>query len=298
VRHPMYALREGERLKTQLLSTCIVLLMAVFSGTAFGEGYRIGDEDVLQLSVWGNPELNVQVPVRPDGKISFPLVGDVKASGLSPQELKDVLEKELARFVKTPTVSVIITAVNSFKVYVVGEGISGVTTPGGAVPAAGSATSGVITLRRNTSLMQLLAQLGSLRGADLNSAYLLRDGKRLGNDFFKLIAKGDVSQDIQLKTDDTVFIPDNFEKRIMVIGAVRTPIVLPYREGLTALDAILSAGGFTEFARQNDVLVVRKSGKETKYIEARMKDVIKDGDISKDVPLMPADLVIVKTGMF
>ena len=53
------------------------------------QGYLIGDEDVLQISVWGNPELNIQVPVRPDGMISFPLVGDVKARGVSPEELKD-----------------------------------------------------------------------------------------------------------------------------------------------------------------------------------------------------------------
>ena len=264
------------------------LLVCVLSGISGAEGYLIGDEDMLQLSVWGNPELSVQVPVRPDGMISFPLVGDVKASGISPRELKKVLENELSKFVKTPTVSVMVTAVNSFKVYIIGDGAM----------SASPATSGVITLKRNTSLMQLLAQLGSLKGADLNSAYILRDGKRLGNDFFKLIVKGDVSQDIQLMPNDTLFIPDNFEKRIMVVGAVKTPMIMQYREGSTALDAILNAGGFTEFARQNDVLVVRKTGKETKNIVARMKDVIKDGDISKDVLLMPGDLVIVKTGMF
>ncbi len=271
-----------------------VLLIGALVGMSAGEGYIIGDEDVLQLSVWGNPELSVQVPVRPDGMISFPLVGDIKASGMSPQELKNVLEKELTKYVKTPTVSVMVTAVNSFKVYIVGEGIAAAASG----ESSGTTASGVITLKRNTSLLQLLAQLGSLRGADLNSAYLLRDGKRLSNDFYKLIAKGDISQDIQLKPNDTIFIPDNFEKRIMIVGAVKTPMILTYREGLTALDAILGAGGFTEFAKQNDVLIVRKSGKETKNIEARMKDVIRDGDISKDVPLMPGDLVIVKTGVF
>ena len=270
--------------------------MCILSGiSAAGEGYVIGDEDILQLSVWGSPDLTVQVPVRPDGMISFPIVGDVKASGLSPQELKAVLEKELSKYIKSPTISVVVTAVNSFKVYVLGDGLSGGSVSGATTPAGGA--SGVITLKRNTSLMQLLAQLGSMKGADLNSAYVLRDGKRLGNDFFKLIVKGDISQDIQLKSNDVIFIPDNFEKRIMVIGAVKTPIIIQYREGLTVLDAILGAGGFTEYARQNDVLVVRKSGKETKNIEARMKDVV-NGDISKDVPLMPGDLVIIKTGLF
>lgn len=267
--------------------TVLLLFTGIFSELSADQGYLIGDEDILQISVWGNPELNVQVPVRPDGMISFPLAGDVKASGVSPRELKSKLESELSRFVKTPAVSVMVTAINSFKVYVIGEGIT-----------LGGTNSGVITLRRNTSLMQLLAQVGSLKNADLNSAHILRDGKKLNNDFFRLIVKGDISQDIQLKPNDIIFIPDNFEKRIMVVGAVRNPGIIQYREGLTIVDAILNTGGFTEFAKQNDVLIVRKEGNAMKNIEARMKDVIKDGDISKDILLKPGDFIIVKTGIF
>jgi polysaccharide biosynthesis/export protein len=267
--------------------TALLLFTGIFSEVSADQGYLIGDEDVLQISVWGNPELNVQVPVRPDGMISFPLAGDVKASGVSPKELKSKLESELSKFVKTPAVSVMVTAINSFKVYVIGEGIT-----------MGGTNSGVITLRRNTSLMQLLAQVGSLKNADLNSAYILRDEKKLNNDFFRLIMKGDISQDIQLKPNDIIFIPDNFEKRIMVVGAVRNPGVIQYREGLTIVDAILNTGGFTEFAKQNDVLIVRKEGNVMKNIEARMKDVIKDGDISKDILLKPGDFIIIKTGVF
>jgi len=276
----------------------LLVLSAISAGAA--DAYVIGDEDVLQISVWGNQELNVQVPVRPDGMISFPLVGDFKAAGMSPNELGTELERRLAKFVKAPTVSVIVTAVNSFKVYVLGDGVGGSAIgSSSAAGASGAGTvSGVITLRKNTSLMQLLAQLGSLRGADLDSAYLLRAGKRLDNDFYRLAVKGDLSQDIPLQPDDVLFIPDNFDKRIMVVGAVKTPSIISYRDGLTALDAILYAGGFTEFASQNDVLVVRKNGGAAKNIEARLKDVMKDGDINKDVPLEPGDLIIVKTGLF
>jgi polysaccharide export outer membrane protein len=274
-----------------------LLIFYVVPAQAAGK-YVIGDEDVLQVSVWGNQDLSVQVPVRPDGMISFPLVGDVKAAGLSPQDLKIELENKLAKFVKAPTVSVIVTAVNSFKVYVLGDGVSGGSAIGPSAGGAAGTVSGVVTLRKNTSLMQLLAQLGPLRGADLDSAYLLRSGKRLGNDFYKLAVKGDLSQDIQLQPEDVLFIPDNFDKRIMVVGAVKTPNIIPYREGLTALDAILYAGGFTEFASRNDVLVVRRNGGTVKNIEARLKDVMKDGDISKDVALEPGDLIIVKTSIF
>ena len=100
-----------------------------------------------------------------------------------------------------------------------------------------------------------------------------------------------------MKPDDLIFIPDNFDKRIIVVGAVRTPSVIPYREGLTALDAVLSAGGFTEFASQNSVIVVRKEGDSVKNVEVRLKDVI-NGDVSKNMALMPGDVVTVKTGIF
>jgi polysaccharide export outer membrane protein len=272
-----------------LLVLCVVPAWAA-------DGYVIGDEDVLQISVWGNQDLNVQVPVRPDGMISFPLVGDVRAAGVSPHELKIELENKLAKFIKAPTVSVIVTAVNSFKVYILGVGMAQTTNSSSIT--GGGASSGVIMLRKRTTLMQLLAQIGSLGGADLNNAYLFRDGKKLGNDFFKLVVKGDISQDIELKPDDLLFIPDNFDKRIMVVGAVKTPNIIQYREGLTALDAILHAGGFTEFARENGVVIVRKSGGDIKNIEVRLKDVMRNGDISKDVPLKPGDLIIVKTGLF
>ncbi|MEW6001494.1 MAG: polysaccharide biosynthesis/export family protein [Nitrospirota bacterium] len=262
------------------------IFISCYCTIAIGDqGYVIGDEDVLQISVWGNPELNVQVPVRPDGMISVPLAGDVKASGLTPQELKVILEKSLTKYVKAPTVSIIVTSVNSFKVYVLGEGIKA-TTPG------------PITLRRNTSLLQLLAQLGSLQNADLDNAFILRNGQKLNIDFYRLVAKGNISQDVELKPNDVIFIPDNFEKRIMVVGAVKTPSVLQYKEGMTTLDAVIGAGGFTEFADQNDVIVVRKEGVGVKNIEVRLKDVMKKGEISKDLSLKPGDRIIVKTSIF
>jgi polysaccharide export outer membrane protein len=185
---------------------------------------------------------------------------------------------------------VIVTAVNSFKVFVLGGGVSGTATPGAT--SAGT-TSGAVTLRRNTTLLQLLAQLGSLQNADLNNSFVLRNGQKLSADFYKLVIRGDISQDIQLRPNDVIFIPDNFEKRIMVIGKVKTPSVVQYREGMTVLEAVLSAGGFTEFADQNDVMVVRKEGKEFKNIRVRLKDVTKKGDFGKDLILKPGDRIVV-----
>jgi len=272
-------------MKAVSVSVCIFMLcMCMVCSVSADQGYLIGDEDVLDISVWGNPELKIQVPVRPDGMISFPLVGDVKATGVSPQELKTILERDLSKYVKDPTVSVIVTSINSFKVYVIGEGLT--------------AASGVLTLKRNTSLLQLIAQLGSLKNADLDNSFILRSDQRLTNDFSRLVRKGDISQDIQLMPNDVIFVPDNFEKRITVVGEVKNPGTITYREGLTTVDAVLSVGGFTEFAKQNDVVIVRKEGKSVKNMEVRLKDVIKNGETSKDVPLKPGDLIIIKTGIF
>jgi len=273
----------------------IIMVVLVFASlhvhnAAGDQSYVVGDEDVLQISVWGSPELTIQVPVRPDGMITVPPVGDVKASGFTPKELKEVLERELAKYVKSPTVSVVVTAVNSFKVFVLGDGIR---TGATGASTAGASTSGTITLKRSTTLLQLLTQFGSLQNADLYSSYVLRDNQKLNIDIYRLIVKGDISQDIQLRPNDIVFIPDNFEKRVMVLGEVKMPSVIQYREGMTVLDAILSAGGFTQFANLNDVMIVRKEGNKVTNIEVRLKDVTKKGKVSSDLPLKPGDRIVV-----
>ena len=273
-------------MKKRVQLAMVIFVMLCSAVAEANERYVIGDEDVLQISVWGSPELTIQVPVRPDGMITFPPVGDVKATDLAPLELKAVLEKELTKYVKSPTVSVVVTAINSFKVFVLGGGVSGTATTAGA-------TSGAITLRRNTTLLQLLAQLGSLQNTDLNNSFVLRNGEKLSADFYKLVIKGDISKDIQLRPNDVIFMPDNFDKRIMVVGQVRTPGVVQYREGMTVLDSILSAGGFTEFADPNDVTVVRKEEDKVRKIEVKLKSVMKKGEIDKDLPLKPGDRILV-----
>jgi polysaccharide biosynthesis/export protein len=275
----------------------ILSLMFVLSWAAHAEGYIIGAEDMLQISVWGNSDLSVHVPVRPDGMISMPLIGDVKAEGKTPRELKTALEKELKRYVKAPVVSVTVTAINSFKVYVFGDGVSRTTGGDAAGVASATAASGQITLRRNTTLLQLLAQLGSLSNVDFLNAYLLRDGKKVTVNFEQLISKGDYSQDVKLEPNDTIYLPGGFSSRIRVTGAVRTPGTIPYSEGMTALDAVLSVGGFTEFASQNNVQVARKAGDAIKKFKVRLKDVM-NGELNKNLMLKPGDVLIVETSWF
>src|SRR5512135_3232469 len=134
-------------MRTGAICMGAIFLIFMMCLTAMAGGYVIGDEDVLQISVWGNQELSVTVPVRPDCKTSVPLLGDVQATGVTPHELKIKLEQGFSKFVKTPVVSVMVTAINSFKVYVFGEGVS-------RTAAGGASSSGVIMLKKNTTLIQ------------------------------------------------------------------------------------------------------------------------------------------------
>src|SRR5512147_1683992 len=96
----------GVRIRLLLLVSVLVSLLAA-GGVSYGQGYVIGEEDRITISVWGNPELTVSVPVKPDGMISMHLVGDIKAAGLTTHELKAQLEKALSKYMKEPNVSVI-----------------------------------------------------------------------------------------------------------------------------------------------------------------------------------------------
>lgn len=261
-----------------------LLLMACILGKeALAKDYVIGDGDGLQISVWGNPELSVSITVRPDGKISLPALGDIKASGLTPTELKGVLEKELVAFVKKPIVTVIVTGITNYQVLVFGNG----------------ASPGIQTLNKETTLLQFLSRLGTLQNADLERAYLVRNKQKIKTNFYELFVKGDLTQDIVLEHNDIIFIPDNFPNRINIVGAVKAPNTLPYKEGLTILDVILSVGGFTQFAKENDVVVMRRSDKGDWRVQrtVRVKDMMK-GDLAENILIMPGDFILVKESLF
>jgi polysaccharide export outer membrane protein len=157
--------------------------------------YIIGPEDVLYIYVWKEENMSRTVPVRMDGMISIPLVDDVKAAGLTPLQLKELLLAKLREFVDTPDVTVIVTEANSYKVYVQGE----VRTPG------------VIRLKSETSLVQLIVLAGGFTDwADRKKITILR--KEGGKESriranYKDIIDGD-AKDIVLKSGDIVIVPN------------------------------------------------------------------------------------------
>jgi polysaccharide export outer membrane protein len=259
--------------------TIFILFPAINAGA---RDYVIGGGDTLQISVWGSPELSVTAKVRPEGKISVPAIGDVMVAGLTAAEVKDLLERELKKVVKTPIVTVIVSDMTNYRVFVFGKGVP----------------SGVHMLKRETTLLEFLSELGPMDNADLENSYLVRNKKRIKEDFSELYEKGDFSQDIVLEANDMLFIPDNFEKRITIVGAVGAPQTLPFRKGLTILDVILSAGGFNEYAKKNDVKIYRKNAEgKREEISVRAKDLM-NGDIKENIDIKPGDFIVVKESLF
>lgn len=166
--------------------------------------YKIGVDDILQISVWRNPELSITVPVRPDGRISMPLIGDVVAGGYSPEEVATEIKKKLSSYIRDPQVAVILTALHSHE-------------------------------------------------------YLTR---------------------------------------VRVTGAVRNPISLPHRQGMTVLDAILAAGGVTEFAAPSRAKLYRTIKKETKTITVNLDAILNGGRLETNYLLQPGDVVTVPERLF
>lgn len=250
-----------------------------FPGSAAADDYVIGAGDVLQVSVWGSPEFSVETPVRPDGKMTLPAVGEVVAEGLTPKQLGKKLEEVIKRFIKRPIVTLSVTQITNNKIYISGGGVA----------------TGVISLPGKTTLFKLLCQLENIRETDLTNAYLSRQGSKLLINFYPLFMEGDLSQDIELKTDDILYIPANEVNKVYVVGAVATPQAVSFIHGMKVLDAILAAGGFEEFAKQTNVVIMRKDGKQ---ITVNIKDLLKGKDVKQNISVSPGDYVIVKESMF
>jgi polysaccharide export outer membrane protein len=249
---------------------------------AFAGDYVIGEGDGLDIAVWGVKELTFSVKVRPDGKITIPGLGEVIAIRQTPTELQASLSEKLKQLVKNPIVTVTVGTITNSKVYIFGGGVK----------------SGVFELLQRATLLQLLCTFGEVKTADLKKSYLLRNGKKIKEDFYKLIIGGDTNEDILLEPGDSLFIPLLLDKSVYVLGAVTTPKALEYREGMTVMEAILEAGGFTKFASQNDTQVRRKQAGEEISIPIKAKEIITAGNMSQNVKLKPGDYIIVKESLF
>ncbi len=158
--------------------------------------YVIGPDDVLNINVWKEAEVSGNVPVRPDGKISVPLLNDVQAAGLTPTQLAADLAEKLKKYLEQPRVTVVVTAINSRRVYILGQ----------------VARPGAFPLLPGMTVLQALSSAGGLAEfAHSKDIYVLRteNGKQQRIAFnYKAVLRGlNTAQDISLKAGDTIIVP-------------------------------------------------------------------------------------------
>ena len=185
---------------TTLLAGCATSTYPPAPASAGTSDYRylIGPGDQVNIAVWRNPELSVTVPVRPDGRLSTPLVEDLPALGKDPATLARDIEKALAKYIRDPVVTVIVTGVagaQTEQIRVVGEAQK---------PAA-------IPYRQNMTILDVMISVGGLTDfADGNRAVLLRgseNSKPYTVRLSDLVKRGDVSANVEMRPGDVVIIP-------------------------------------------------------------------------------------------
>jgi polysaccharide export outer membrane protein len=158
--------------------------------------YKIGEQDVLTITVWREPELSGSVMVRPDGQITLPLLNDVHAVGLTPDELKAVLTEKLLPFLNAPQVTVAVREINSRKVFIIGQ----------------VGHEGSYRINSSTTVLQIIAEAGGLRDfANRKGIYVLRTQngaqQRLHFNYDSVIRGKDAKANILLHPGDTIVVP-------------------------------------------------------------------------------------------
>ena len=181
-----------------MVAGCASLDPAPKTAIASDYNYLIGPGDSVNIVVWRNPELSMTVPVRPDGKITAPLIEDLPASGKDPTALARDIEKALGQFIRDPVVTVIVTGFvgpYSEQIRVVGE----------------AAKPQVLQYKQNMTLLDVMIAVGGLTDfADGNGASILRaseGNKQYGLRIKDLVKRGDVSANVEMKPGDVLIIP-------------------------------------------------------------------------------------------
>ena len=165
------------------------------SASPAGPEYVIGPDDALHIAVWREADLTASLPVRPDGKISLPLLDDVQAAGLTPKQLAASITEKLKKFLADPRVTVVVTQINSKRIYLVGEVLHVGATP----------------MLPNMTVLQALSSAGLNQFANTKRIYVLRteNGKqqKLPVNYRKLVKGEQIEQNYVLQPGDTIVVP-------------------------------------------------------------------------------------------
>jgi polysaccharide export outer membrane protein len=246
------------------------------------QDYVLSPGDSVDVSVFGEPTVSRTVVIRPDGKITLPLIGDIDAAGLTPPQLAERITTALKVYLKSPQVSVTVAGVQRPQVFLAGA----VTRPG------------AVDIQRGWTLFEVFAVAGGVTPrAALRRATLTRraTGQVIALDLDRLLIKGDRTADIPVEPGDIIMVPA-LQNRILVLGAVRSPGPYDVDEGSRFIDVIAMAGGPESRAGTNSIGIIRNlpEGKAT-VTPVDMNRILR-GDMSQNVVLQHQDIVYVPPG--
>jgi polysaccharide export outer membrane protein len=289
-----FALQSSRRPRLGGLVWGILLVAGLLAATstqvaAQTSDYRIGPGDVLRITVWGHDDLSRSAVVAPDGKMPFPLIGDVPAGGLTPTELEARLRQTLGKdYLVDPQVTVAVQEYKSQRVFVLGE----------------AERPGTYALTGRATLLDILSQAGGPGKAAGRQVVLVRAPKSeapvapgaSGSTTIRVnlrkLLDGDSSENIALQNGDTIYVPK--QTNFFVLGEVRKPGAYALEKETSALEAITLAGGFTERAAPSMTKILRKradGNQETVAIDLGGTD-----PRARELMLGEGDTVLVPTG--
>ncbi len=246
--------------------------------------YTLGPGDKLEVEILTEPASRAITTVGPDGKIYYHLLPGIDVWGLTLAQARDRIEEALAKLVVSPQVGVQLRGIESKRVWLLGRvqkaGVYPMTAPMTVLESL-SLAGGTL----HTSASGTTEDL-----ADLNHAFIIRNGERLPIDFASLINKGDMEQNIYMQPDDFVYFPSSLARDIYILGAVRLPRAVSRSQG-TLVAALAAAGGPVKNAYLSHVAIVRGSLANPQIAIVDVNDILKGK--ATDIALEPRDIVYV-----
>ncbi|MCL5105092.1 MAG: polysaccharide export protein [Armatimonadetes bacterium] len=244
--------------------------------------YRIQEEDILRLDVWGETQLsNLQMQVTPDGKINVAYLGEMQAAGLTQNELTQNIVKQFEekQILFNPKVQITILNLHQPTVRILG-----------AVQRVGE-----VTFKDGDTILDAVGRAGYTGDAWLEKATVTHKGsdKPIPLDLRKML-NGDLSQNIKLQKGDIINIPPTeYQNKFYVMGQVMRPMMYDLRDKTSVLAAINLAGGPTERASLRSTLVIRGGPDKPQKVRCNLSKLFDKADLSQDIQLLPGDVVYV-----
>jgi polysaccharide export outer membrane protein len=255
---------------------CALAIAAGACGAAFAQSsdYQIGPHDVLGVTVWSQMDLSGKYTVEADGKLTFPLIGEITLAGLTVRQAENELRARLKDgFFQDPQLSISIQEYRSRRVFVVGQ----VRQPG-SYPLDGETTLVELLAKAGSTLPDAASEALIVPGANSGHAVLPAEagGVQVERVNIKQLQSGLVRDEPELHDGDTVFVPH--AETVYVSGQVRTPGAYAVGATTTVLQAITLAGGATEFGATNRIQIIRVVNGKREELKARLDDLVKADD--------------------